>query len=448
MGKFGFQTASTGHASAGGSVSTTAGTLPSLPGEGLVITAFNNRMSGYQSVLTRIAEQETAVQEAASTQNEADIAFSRVPTPDDIKDQFERARKAVRDGGTGSEEFKHLQEMKDERQAGYDAHQQASTQTETSLHAIEYPSVPGAGTPGDSSDSPGGPGGHWGGADDGLTDWERQQREQQGQRNGDGGSSSEGSAGGSTPGASAPSDISPTTHTSSDLSASADPVTRLSSSPTGQPQFPPAALGQAQGQGAGPGAGGFGMGPTPVTGTDPLKDLMNRNKRKQDAKDSKEDGPAVLAGLGGAGAGALGAAGVASLDRGHTVTGVQSPSAVNGAGVSAPTQLSGSGTDPNNPKGGTNAGPMGPRGMGGSGVMGSGAGLAGATPAKKRTDDTPSATPDPKLIGYDAIRESVPGGIAGRDTSAEMTYQDWTGAKLDHSDVLKAMMDRKKGKSA
>lgn len=172
---------------------------------------------------------------------------------------------------------------------------------------------------------------------------------------------------------------------------------------------------------AGTGAAGAGG----MLGTPGGAGARNRKRDKTEPRTDLSGAGFVAGGLGGAAAGAA----AAGVDRGVSVSGVNTKADTSGLG----TNLSGAGGKPG---GGGAPTPNMMRGggmMGGPMMGGMGSGAGGGTKAKP---DIKPLIKDRDLHGLDSIKDAIPGGNIGRDTAKP---EDLTGVDqfLDPSKVKK-----------
>lgn len=169
--------------------------------------------------------------------------------------------------------------------------------------------------------------------------------------------------------------------------------------------------GQPQAGAAGANPAAFGQQPGMLGGpgyTSPsAADAMRRNRDKDKRNHDLATG---LTGAAGGAAAVMGGAAAAGVDRGVSVSGVNTKADTSGLG----TNLSGA----NGPKPGSGTGPGGMLGRAPMGMVGPMAGAgAGAGGTTKEKPDIKPGVKDAALHGTDELKDAVPGGLVGRDTA-------------------------------
>ncbi|MGF2946535.1 hypothetical protein [Mycobacterium sp. Lab-001] len=334
-------------------------------GSGKTFDALNAKLAQYQQALQGLQTVCHEVKQACDVQHAADVEFAKSPSVQEIQRLADHAR-SLPQGEQRAHTVQDAAAAKKQHDEAKERHRQATEPTEGALDGVEMPALPSFG---------------------------------------------EGGSGGTNvPLPLVMPDLTPTPapDPGTSLSGADDGGTALKPMLTGQPAMPPmtqqpmmAPPQMPQGGGAG---GGYPAMPSMAGAGSP------RDRKKDDGKDPLDGLKTDLSGAGADGA-AAGVAAGAALDRGTTAHGMHTRADV--SGINRPAVGGGAGQAP--PSQPQQGGMMG-------GPMGSGAGGAGGGGKPKPRPDIKSA--DPKQHGHDSVRESVEGGLLGRDTAEEPKFGD------------------------
>lgn len=408
--------------------------------KGSAADAVEAQISAHTVFLRSQSEIAAAFAAVCAAQAPADAALMTAPTPKDIGEQQAKLTAAQAKANAGDplarlkqrREKARLDEMVAERESALSAHGSSSGTTAAEASGITVPTAPTTGggvcTPGGGNNTPADDPGD-GSGEDAPSDETPTDTPLPGDAPSTASTDVSG-AGGTTPSVS-------DTAASTSLTADSGTGTPVSAQPAlaqqvpAQPQMAPM-QGQPQG---GAGGGGVPAGGAAPAGTGIPRGSMlggavrDRNGKKDRDKDREPVSPSNLDSLIGVAAGAgagVGASTIGGIDRGSSVSGVTTERTITGAGATQGTALSGNTTPPpNNPNGlgaGATARGMGP--MGGMGGMGAGGGMGSGTTVAR-----PDIKAAPESLAQQQERESVRGGVVGRDTSTDPTKEDDGGRK-------------------
>lgn len=406
--------------------------VSSLPQEGFqgkFADAAIAAVQQFSSSTGRLADASYELAAASRTQADADAKLAAAPSPKEVAAAVAAYQQAAANRSPDlASLYSERQALGNERKAALAAHGSSSGASAASMAAVDVPCAPspggicvpgGGGKPTEGDDSAGNDGSLDAPSDETPAD--------SAPMPGDAPSTSAAPSDMSDGGGTTPSVSDSAAGTS--LTADSGAGTPLSAQPAlaqqapAQPQMAPMA-GQPQGGAGGGGVPGGGAAPagTGIPRGSMLGAPSGGSRGGSGRNRDKKEGitPSALDGLFGVGAPAAAAAVVGGIDRGSSVSGVTTERTVTGPGATQGTALSGAGganpNNPSNPNQGAMRGGMGGMPMGG---MGAGAGMgSGNTVARP---DIKAAT---ETLVQQQDRESVQGGVVGRDTASDPTKDE------------------------